>query len=101
MNNFNKIKPKLVFDKFISAITYCNYGDRGSVVYEPLTMVRDYRISWEENSKISAELARLRWEKRWAVKKIADHMGLSYDSAKKRLQRLNKARAAVRRNKKI
>ncbi len=65
-------------------------GDRGPVVYELLTVVRDYRISWDKDSEISAELARLRWEKKWTVKKIADHMGLSYNSAHMRLKRLAK-----------
>lgn len=51
-------------------------------------MVRDYRISWDKYSEISAELARLRWEKKWTVKKIAVHMGLSYDSVNMRLRRL-------------
>ncbi|OQW46988.1 MAG: hypothetical protein A4S09_16215 [Proteobacteria bacterium SG_bin7] len=64
-------------------------------------MVRDYRISWEKNSEITAELARLRWEKKWTVKEIAAHLGLSYDAAKKRLQRLNNVRTAARVNKSL
>lgn len=39
-------------------------GDRGPIDCELLTVVREYRISWDRDSEISAELARLRWEKK-------------------------------------
>lgn len=65
-------------------------GEGGPIVCELLTVIREYRISWDKDNEISAELARLRWEKKWTVKKIAGHMGLSYDSANMRLRRLAK-----------
>ncbi len=68
------------------------FGERGPIEFELNTMVREYRISWDKDSEISAELARLRWEKKWTVKRIAEHMGVSYDSANMRLRRLARHR---------
>ncbi len=66
-------------------------GDHGTIDGELLTAVREYKISWDKDDEISAELAKLRWEKKWIVKKIAEHLDLSYDSVNMRLRRLARA----------
>ena len=68
-----------------------DYGDRGTIECELLILVREYRISWARDNRISAELAKLRWERKWTLQRIADHMGMSYASVHMRLGRIGKS----------
>ncbi len=52
----------------------------------------------DKDSENSAELAKLRGEKKWTVKKIAGHMGVSYNSAHMRLRRLARTRQYSKRS---
>jgi hypothetical protein len=64
------------------------YGEGGPIEFELSTVVREYRISWEKTLADLTELAKLRWGSNWTEARIAEHLGLSYDSVHMRLRGL-------------
>jgi hypothetical protein len=63
-------------------------GDHGPIEFELNTVVREYRISWEKTIADLTELAKLRWERKWTEARIAEHLGVSYNSVHMRLRGL-------------
>lgn len=73
------------------------FGDRGPIEFELFTTVRDWRISWGKEIADLTELAKLRWERNWTVDRIAQHLGVSYDSVNMRLRGLKRKNGCYRR----
>jgi hypothetical protein len=59
-------------------------------------VVREYQIQWENKGISLAELAKLRWVKRWSIFKIARHYEWTYYQTRGRLKRLAKHGRAYR-----
>jgi hypothetical protein len=63
-------------------------GDRRPRVVEPMAVAKTYPADWKRPDLDLTELAILRWKKKWAIARIAEHLSWSYDSTKMHLRRL-------------
>jgi len=64
-------------------------GVRGLLSYEPTVVVREYPAKWKKSKEINfdaAELAKLRFDEKWSLKRLAGHCGISRQAILKRLR---------------
>ena len=67
-----------------------NYGARGAMLIEPMTVATEHPVQWREPKTDLAELARLRWINRWSRIRIANKLNRSPETVAMYLTRLRR-----------
>lgn len=72
-------------------IGFLKIGAGHAIVVEPMTITRVYPAQWSKATIDLTELARLRFEEKWPIKRIQEHFGLCSTKIKKELRKVRPA----------
>lgn len=104
---------ELLLSKLLFSLSWCTphglfrerhkFGGGCPKVLEPrtLTVRRSYPIQWKRERVDLAELANLRWIKKWRIERIAAHLDLGTTSVKRELAKIRSQKGQMSLDKRI